>query len=112
MDEPKTLEEALQIIKNQDWEISILKNQITQSGISSRNPEDFAPVVNKKYYKKWRAVADSWNPHNGKPRPSEAAPKDVNCKYCWDTGLCSECLGEYGPSCPNLCRDGRCDCQK
>ena len=32
------------------------------------------------------------------------------CGACWDTGLCSECLGFYPQYCPGDCGDGMCDC--
>jgi len=76
-------------------------------------PSEFQPpVINDKYLNLWTKTADGWGPYNGKPHPRDIAPDDVNCKLCWDTGLCAECLGEYGPNCPGLCGDGRCSCQK
>lgn len=32
------------------------------------------------------------------------------CPYCWDTGLCPECLGHYPQYCPADCTDGTCTC--
>ncbi len=70
-----------------------------------------AKAVNEKYLEEWFKVADAFCVANP-IRPQEVAPKDVVCCYCWDTGLCAECLGRYGPMCPAECKDGTCHCQK
>lgn len=58
----------------------------------------------------WKRVADAFCVAHP-VRPRDVAPGNVACPDCWDTGLCGECLGEYGPMCPAECGDGRCHCQ-
>ena len=65
------------------------------------------PIKNRKYIRQWREMALGLTEQSGYTLES-AAPNDVDCKTCWDTGLCRECLGEYPTRCPEKCDGGRC----
>lgn len=62
----------------------------------------------------WKKVADSWNIYCDWTLQGKA-PSDRNCKTCWDTWLCAECLGEYPGQCP-VCSGydtpGQCGCRQ
>lgn len=60
-----------------------------------------------KYLIQFKAMADGWNTRSGYTLRG-SAPDDVECKTCWDTDLCAECLGEYPEVCPDNCKDGTC----
>lgn len=62
------------------------------------------------YIAAWKEEADRFTAQ----RPYILPPQDipVNCGWCWDTGICAECLGEYPSICPANCIDGTCHCQK
>ena len=58
---------------------------------------------------RWRAVADQSSSYD---ELVEQAPATVACKFCWDLGLCPECLGDYPLQCPAGCSNGKCACQR
>lgn len=55
----------------------------------------------------WRSLAEAWGVDSDYTL-GDIAPDGVECKVCWDYGLCAECLGRYPDQCPVDCGDGRC----
>lgn len=63
----------------------------------------------------WAAAAEKvtvLNPRVAAPPAKLAAAHggSPKCEWCWDTGLCAECLGRYPEWCPGNCNDGTCKC--
>lgn len=69
------------------------------------------------YLAAWIAAVENVtarNPYMAPPPPELAAAHGgpPSCEWCWDTGLCGECLGLYPQYCPSGCanRQGMCNC--
>lgn len=71
-------------------------------------------VSDPNYVKAWQyAIRDYLGPLNGNPLPGRHLLRQFgmpNCKKCWDTGFCNECLGLTPQWCPGQCNDGYCGC--
>lgn len=81
------------------------------AGVQFQWADDFFASWKQIHANRWMAAADKTNAENPN-YVHEQAPPGIKCSTCWDTGLCAECFGEYPDSCPAICRDGRCNCQK